>query len=320
MDKIIFIIALGIVFIVCVLLIISYFLFRLIFKKEKKTQEMLEQSIPHSPFHKHQELLLSGLKWLKNEKSESVSIIAKDGKKLVAEYYDYHSDTTFILIHGYHSSGKMDYAYFMQQFIKRKYNILLISQRGHFPSGGKYITFGCLEKEDLLLWIAYIQKAYPSRHLFLYGTSMGSATIAAASNRLSGISGMILDCGYTSPKEIIRQEMKNKRVPLFPFYYLIAFYCRWLGHFSLKQESALKSLQENHIPTFLIHGQKDRVVPFEMGKKNYEACVSYKEFFIGKEANHAETFYLYTSSLCQSLESFIKHCMMDQKNDENSKN
>lgn len=288
---------------------ISFGIFSYIFKKEKKTLEEFTQMIPQSPFKKNEQKLMNALNELKDEKYELLTIKTKDKQTLYAKYYHYHSDTTFILVHGYHSSPEMDYAYFIQKFIQKKYNVLCIHQRAHSPSTGNYVTFGCLEKDDLLQWVDLINQIHPCKYLFIHGTSMGSSTVAFAAKQLKNVHGIILDCGYTSVKAIIQKEMKKKKIARFPFYFLINFYCKLLGHFSMENQSCEQALKENTIPTLFIHGKKDQVVPFKMGISNYNANRSDKEMFVGEESNHATTFYLYTEELISTIEKFMKNCI-----------
>lgn len=86
------------------------------------------------------------------------------------------------------------------------------------------------------------------------------------------VKGAIADCGFTSPRAIIAQVMRQDyRLPP----KLLMPGLNWLfrlrtGH-SLDEASVPQALAASRLPVLLIHGEADRYVPFAMGRENAQA-------------------------------------------------
>lgn len=65
----------------------------------------------------------------------------------------------------------------VQKFIEMGYNALIIDQRAHGNSQGKYRGMGYLECKDLKEWINFIVDKDKNSKIILYGVSMGATTV-----------------------------------------------------------------------------------------------------------------------------------------------
>ena len=117
---------------------------------------------------------------------------------------------------------------------------------------------------------------------------MGAATVlmASALELPQNVRGIIADCGYSSPREIIRKVIGEMKLPVwaaYPFARLGA----WLwGGFRLESGSPEDSLKRAKVPVLILHGEDDRFVPCGMGRANYDACVSEKRLVTVPGAGH----------------------------------
>ena len=86
-------------------------------------------------------------------------ITSKDGLKLHATYFPTEQALVtnppkiVICFHGYTSEGLNDYSTLALFYKKHGYHLLLVDERAHGKSEGKYIGFGCLDRHDAKLWI-----------------------------------------------------------------------------------------------------------------------------------------------------------------------
>jgi fermentation-respiration switch protein FrsA (DUF1100 family) len=187
-------------------------------------------------------------------------------------------------------------------------NLLLVEQRCHGVSDGKYIGFGVLERYDCLRWLDYVNREHPGLPVYLFGISMGAATVLMASGfGLPGwVRGIIADCGFTSPEAIIERVM-NKKYPLYrgPLAAVVADMTRMRAGYGPEDYSTLKAMAVNHTPVLFIHGSADDFVPLQMSVENYEACRAPKSLLVVDGAPHAKSYLIAPELYRQAVLDFF---------------
>lgn len=246
-------------------------------------------------------------------KYEPVTITSFDGSKLFARYYHIADDAPVqILFHGYKSSSLLDCSggsYFAAQL---GHNAIVVDQRSHGQSDGTVITFGIKERKDCLCWIQYaIERFGEDVPIILSGLSMGAATVLMATdlNLPPNVKGIIADCPYSSPKEIILKVAKQMHFPprlMFPFVWLGAFL---FGHFNLLESSAIEAIRTCEIPILILHGDEDELVPCEMSRlmQNSGAKDITLEIFAG--AGHGLSYIMIPDKYEKAVLEFTKRCL-----------
>jgi fermentation-respiration switch protein FrsA (DUF1100 family) len=143
---------------------------------------------------------------------------------------------------------------------------------------------------------------------------MGATTVLL-SLRLplpQNVKGVIADCGFTSPAEIIakvgKDSFKINAKPLIPFLNLA---CKLLGKFSITELSTVDTVKNTDLPIMFIHGEKDTFVPCEMTKTTFKNCKDNCRMFLSREAGHGTSFLLDTEPLINELKSFLNLCIED---------
>lgn len=83
---------------------------------------------------------------------EDVFITSFDGLRLHAKFYaaSERKAPVQIMFHGYKSSAERDFCGGLREGIDGGFNVLLVDQRAHGESEGKYLTFGVNERFDCL--------------------------------------------------------------------------------------------------------------------------------------------------------------------------
>ena len=215
---------------------------------------------------------------------EWVSIKSFDNLTLKARFFKNSSNKIIILFHGYRSIAENDFGPIFKLYYELEYNILLIDQRAHGKSEGKYISFGINERYDCLSWCKFISDNYNYiDEIILGGMSMGSTTILLATelDLPSKVKGIIADCGFTSPKDII-SKVVSSRYGLNPEIMLPAvnILCRGIAKFNIYECSVKNAMNKNKLPILFIHGTSDDFVPSKMSKENFEACKTRKKLVL----------------------------------------
>jgi pimeloyl-ACP methyl ester carboxylesterase len=256
--------------------------------------------------------------WYYAQPRRTVSIKSRDGLTLYADVLEAENAVaTVLLMHGYRGSGASDFAMVLPFYHKHGINIVCPDQRACGRSEGKYVTLGAKERYDCLDWLNFIGREFgPDLPIIMDGVSMGAATIlmTAGLDIPKNVKGIIADCGFTSPWEVVCSVLKaTKAIPVFPFAWFAKPVSRILAGFSLTEVSATDAMKVCKVPIFFAHGKKDRFVPYEMSVKNYEACVSDKEFFTVEEAEHGMCFLLEQAEYERRILAFFEKCFGFQK-------
>lgn len=192
-----------------------------------------------------------------------------------------------ILFHGAHTIPENNFSFFIYSLYK-KYNILLVRMRSHGESGGRNLTYGLKEKHDIISWLDFLGKKFDN--IYLYGISMGAASIAFASdslNRFDNVKGMIFDCGFNNISEVMSFIVSSHHLPGPLFVPGVKILHKLKFGVKMETEYAETHLRNNKIPCLFIEGERDDVVPPQILMKCYDACSSYKELIMVPDAGHA---------------------------------
>lgn len=238
-----------------------------------------------------------------------------DGLKLHASFFPAIKEETgkkraVICFHGYTSKGLADFAGLTDYYFRHGFAMLHPDARAHGDSEGKYIGFGCLDRQDALGWIDWmIQKCGEDTEIFLHGISMGGATVLMASGwKLPPqVKGIISDCGFTSPKEVFTHVLHTMyHLPAFPLIPAADIVNRKLAGYGMDECNAKREVARAKVPILFIHGENDTFVPVSMCHELYRCCGSAKEKLIVGGAAHGESYFKDMKAYEAALDSFIE--------------
>lgn len=293
-----------------IIIVLSLICFKFSFTRPTKRPDLsTDEGIRFMRLDRFKDIIMSEIKKVSQMPHEDVYIQSYDGLKLYGCLYgDVNSDTTIILFHGWISSSFNDFGCIIPYFVEKGYNVLAVSQRAHGESEGKYICMGVKEKYDCASWCRYAKERFgEEQNIFIEGLSMGASTVLFASglDLPQNVRGIIADCGFTSPIDIVKSVAWSHHIFPYPIVWFVALWFRIFCGCSMYEDSTVKALQKNTRPILFIHGENDDFVPCSMGKTSYEACTSEKSIILVPEAGHGQS-YLYDSKRCvRELDRFI---------------
>lgn len=228
--------------------------------------------------------------WFFSQNPQTLTIESFDGLRLSAYHLPHEQPVgTIILVHGYHSEPIREYVALAHFYYGLGYTIIMPVQRTHTAEGalsseGTYITFGVKERYDVRDWIFKANELYgEDSPLFVQGISMGCATsvMALGLELPPNLRGLIADCGFTSPREIIWKVLKDDiHLPTSRLIIRLGnFFTKRLAGFDMSEYSTIDALRFNkaraqQIPVLFIHGTADNFVPIEMSEQNYSECLT----------------------------------------------
>ncbi|MEG2930500.1 MAG: alpha/beta hydrolase [Ruthenibacterium sp.] len=275
-------------------------------------------TIPDGILRRWAEAINAGRAYLKSRPDkEDWFCQSGDGLRLHAAYYPapQPSDQTVVAVHGFRADGATGFAMMVKFYHGAGCNVLLVDDRAHGESEGKYIGFGWLDKDDVLLWLAEVQAHTPGVRILLHGISMGAATVlmTAGNDALPRcVKGAVSDCAYTSAWEEFTYQLRSMlHLPVFPLLQCVRLLNRWLAKYDFRCADTVACAAHIKIPVLLIHGEKDKYVPTQMVQTLYKACTAEKTLLLVPDAGHAQSYAADSAAYEKAVHVFLQHTLCD---------
>lgn len=292
-------------------LLTGYIVLRMV-SLRNKTDEPDLSMVEGKPYEPYAEGLRRAYRDVLQMEKKPLRVVSYDGKVLAGDLIECeNAKGTIVLFHGYRSCGAMDFGVGVPFYRSLGYNLLIVDQRSHGKSEGRWITFGVKERYDVLSWVTYLGQMLGQEHpVFLGGISMGAATVLMAScfDFPANVRGVIADCGYTTPYEMIKSFIRQ-RYPKLPAPLVLSALntvSSVVAGFPLRGASALDAAAEAKCPVLIFHGEADDVVPFEMAKRLLAACGKNGRLIAVKGAYHGQSYLIETARVQQTLADFLE--------------
>lgn len=153
-----------------------------------------------------------------------------------------------------------------------QYRVLAVDYRGYGLSTGSPTEEGVyLDAEATVRHAARGRR--PDRPLVFWGRSLGAA-IAASATRHVVPDGLVLEAGFPDKAAVIRGQ------PLL----------RVLNIFGSYQFATSELLRDFRRPVLVMHGDRDTIVPFALGRELFEGLGAPRQFVAIRDAGHNDFF------------------------------
>ena len=291
-----------------VILLGSYYAYRIAFYSPKKDRDQVikPKDPQYDPYRPEMRRLY---RQLSDRPCEFVSVTSQDGLKLSGRYYHVKDGAPLdIGFHGYRSHPFTDFSGGTELSFQMGHNVLLIDERAHGRSEGNTISFGILERLDLLDWVNYaVDRFRDDVKILLYGVSMGGATVLMASDLPlpQNVKGIIADCPYSKPLDVILHVGKQRSFPnwlIKPFAILAA---KIYGGFDLLETDVERAVKHTKVPILILHGEDDRYVPCSMSEVAAQANPEMVRRFTFPGAAHGISYLVDTARYHRIVREFI---------------
>ena len=274
----------------------------------------LNKTLERPVYRDCKEEILAGLAEMERKPHERITIESYDGLKLGGDFYPHPNPRgTILMFHGWRGSPESDFGCAMMGYYRKGLSILLVHQRTQGISEGRFITFGIRERRDVHSWVKWYSDRFgKDAPILITGISMGASTVlmSAGTPYCGNVRGIIADCGFTSPKEIISTVVRKRGLPAFLLVPVMGLYARIFAGFGFREYSTLEAVKNLKLPVFFAHGQEDRFVPCYMSEEAYEACGSSdKTLLIVPGAGHGASYLMDRENYESSLGAFVDRCL-----------
>lgn len=304
------------VLLICILTVVilagSWYAYRIAFYAPTKNRDKVNnpKDPQYDPYRTEMKRIFHQLN---DRPYERVSIVTRDGLTLSGRYYHVKDNAPLdIGFHGYRSHPVTDFSGGSELSFLLEHNLLLVDQRAHGKSDGRTISFGILERQDLLCWVEYaIRRFGTDVQILLYGVSMGGATVLMASelDLPANVKGIIADCPFANPLDVILHVGKSTAFPqalIKPFAILGA---KIYGGFDLLETDAVQAVQNTKVPILILHGEADTYVPCQMSESaaNANPAMVQRHTFPG--AAHGISYLVDTPRYHEIVKTFISNVL-----------
>lgn len=195
-----------------------------------------------------------------------------------------------IVLHGV-GSCKEKYLQYVAELVRDGYNVLLWDQRAHGKSGGKFCTYGFLEKHDVATGLAWLNEKFPQLPTGIYGNSMGGAVAIQALAMLPELRFGLIESTFTDLPAVT--QAYGRRLSGLPI-------PRWLTDLVLTSSARIADFPAFAIrpideaprvtqPVLHIHGDADASIGIAHAHALYAAYGSEdKALFVVPDGDHAD--------------------------------
>jgi fermentation-respiration switch protein FrsA (DUF1100 family) len=204
---------------------------------------------------------------------KEASFNTEDGEGLHGWFFPAGNNSPVIL-HFHGNAGNISHRLdLVQPFLRKGFSVFLFDYRGFGKSSGSPSERG-LYRDGLAAWAYLVEKerVTPER-IVLHGHSIGAA-VAIEVALQKKVRGLVIESAFTSTKDMARTMGLFALIsPVLPAHY-----------------HNLEKIRRVQAPKLIVHGERDEIVPYIMGRKLFEAALDPKDFYPVKDAGHNDVF------------------------------
>ena len=190
---------------------------------------------------------------------------------------------TLVFFHG-NAGNLSNRTYKLNQLNKLDINIIILAWRSFSGNKGEPTENNLYnDARKTIDWLN--TRGVKNKNIILYGESLGTG-VAVELGQMNEFGGIILESPFTS--------MTNAAKNIYPWLPV-----KYLLKDKYDSEKKIKNLK---IPILIMHGKKDNIVPFKMGKKLYDLANNPKFFYFTENDDHMMTF---DESLVNTIKNFL---------------
>mgnify|MGYP001973178758 CR=1 FL=1 len=218
--------------------------------------------------------------------NHEISKVYINSDQKILGWYHFKNDInkTLLFFHG-NAGNLQNRIYKLNDLSKLNLNYLIIAYRGYSGNDGNPSEHGLYkDSQSAKLWLN--KKGVDDSDIILYGESLGTAVAVDLASKHS-FAGIILESPFTS-----MLELSKIYYPYLPVNLLLK-----------DRYESINKIKKINFPKMVMHGQKDKIVPFEMGKKIFDNFSDPKLSYFKSNDDHMMNF---DEDLLNNIKNFLK--------------
>lgn len=218
---------------------------------------------------------------------EQLRIPTIDGQQLQC-YWIPHSDSRRALIYFHGNAGNISHRLAdLLKLARMNLNVLGVGYRGYGASTGAPSEAGIYQDGHAALHFIIEEKGFDRGQIYLLGRSIGS-TVAVEIAQKVALAGVILVTPLTTAKAVAKAN--------------------GLGILSALAGDAFNNsgkIPELSAPLLIIHGTRDEIIPFRLGRELFNQAPAPKEFVAIEGAGHNDISLAETGRYWKAIEQWV---------------
>lgn len=190
-------------------------------------------------------------------------------------------------------------------------NVMMFDLRGHGESGGRSVTLGYKEKDDVLAAIAWVRRERPeqARELIGMGISLGAACLAEASPLADPpLDAVILDGCFASTLDMTHSVLGVFPQATHPWLLTLGLpMADWHASCPMMAVRPEESIRSCRSPILLLHSRGDPLIPVEHAMRVHASARGRKELVVFELPGHCDGFFAekdrYRAAVCEFCQS-----------------
>lgn len=243
---------------------------------------------------------------------EEISVESPHGYSVGATYFPAPGGSprgAVVLAHGQGGDRRMTYL-IARMYLDLGYAVLAYDQRSSGATGGDFISFGALEKDDMGACVEWLRAKTGLPKAGVHGMSMGAATagLYAGSPASEGrLAFCVMDSPYESMAKVVRMVSVDQGIPL-PLDYALFWAdiaTRIEYGFGYADADVRRAQARNRVPTLVIVGSGDELCPPADVRRVHDAIPHERKAFWLAEGAHVESNRRETAAYAARLAEFL---------------
>ncbi|AMO21923.1 alpha/beta hydrolase [Ramlibacter solisilvae] len=153
------------------------------------------------------------------------------------------------------------------------FSVLAIDYRGFGRSSGGLPSEDTAYEDARAAW-GWLAARYPQHARYIFGHSLGGAVAIDLASQVDDERGTIVEGTFTSIPDVV-SSMKWGWLPV--------------GPLITQRFESISKVAKVGSPLLVVHGENDRLIDSELGRKLYEAAAGQKRFLLVEGASHHST-------------------------------
>ena len=220
---------------------------------------------------------------------ENVYFQSSDGVKLHGWFVPGRGDVTWLWFHG--NAGNISHRLDNVNLLHRALgaNIFIIDYRGYGRSEGRPTEKGTYRDAEAALAYLLSRDDIKDNRIVYFGRSLGGAVAVELALRHEPYA-LILESAFDSVADMARRSL-----PYLPL---------WLALRGMY--NSVGKIGKIGAPILVLHGDRDEVIPFEVGERLFDAAGEPKEFYAIQGAGHNDTYLVGSTDYLEALRRFAE--------------
>lgn len=198
-----------------------------------------------------------------------LTVTTSDGARIRVWHMPHeHPRAQVVYFHGNGGNLSM-WSEILMPLARRGLDVVAFDYRGYGLSTGSPTETGLYRDVDAVLTLTHGRLRRAGVPLVYWGRSLGT-TMAAYAATVKRPDGVIAEAGFPSMRSVVRTNP-------------ILAAASWFASYEFP---TARHLAAADVPTLVLHGDRDSVIPYQLGRELYEVLPGKKEFVTIKGGDH----------------------------------